>query len=571
MSLKRSLAVPLLAGLLGCASANPMDARLCSTDSECGEGQVCFMDGCGDPGQGLVVEVTGNTLLGQYAQDFPLADGGVAARLDFVLRTPLVLEGELRRELTASVDPGNRAVYADAVLLRAMGESEFLPGVTRSFEARFDEPAGGLFALPLGAGRYTVSAAPADTSIPPAFMAGVLVRAEETPPMLRFAFPSVEGTVILAGRVLKERGSLPASFDVAVTSAAVDIQAFDPDTRQPLSQRVPVASGTPSSRGEFALSMSPLAATLAGVQLVVSPRQASALVPNKVFRVTAPLPKNVTLELGEFGEPAVGVRAQVIDARGGPVAGASVIVEGVAAGGGSFRTPVAHTDATGWVSLDVLQNASGMPFQLTVLPPPESAAALTQTLVRVERRPGEPAAFVPALVRCGERVSVVGHLLRPDGSSAAGVLVRAVQQPSGTERALSRGDGQAESDGTGRFTLGLDEGTYRFDFVPSGDAARSSRGVVVPPPADGAGGGRPPLDLNTISLPNGRRLVGTVSATSNARAQTVVPYAALRFFRVSRIEGKPASILIAQSVADGRGQYSVLLPTRSSTGPVGGP
>ncbi|MBL8954160.1 MAG: hypothetical protein JNK82_25510, partial [Myxococcaceae bacterium] len=39
---------------------DPYQLVACTVDVQCRQGQVCFPDGCGDPGKNIVVEVTGN-------------------------------------------------------------------------------------------------------------------------------------------------------------------------------------------------------------------------------------------------------------------------------------------------------------------------------------------------------------------------------------------------------------------------------------------------------------------------------------------------------------------------------
>lgn len=41
-----------------------------------------------------------------------------------------------------------------------------------------------------------------------------------------------------------------------------------------------------------------------------------------------------------------------------------------------------------------------------------------------------------------------------------------------------------------------------------------------------------------------------------------MPFASIRFYRVVNVEGRPASVLLGQSVTDTLGRYTALLPVR---------
>ncbi len=246
MSLRASTAVVLL----GCACANTgyLPTNTCTTDLECPAQQLCFAEGCGDPGSDIVVEVSGAGLTNQFARDFTIANGTLGATYDFNLGAPLLVIGEFQRERGGSPDPTNRASYTDPIRLIANGFSELIPGTARSFEQRFDAPLRGTYQLLIGAGNFNVTAIPVDPSVPPVIASNIVVRSGQAPPVVNFVFPSVDGAVTLSGRLLKtiDTSTVPAR-ETALTDAnsAFDVQAFDPSTHLPLSQRFPASSGQP--------------------------------------------------------------------------------------------------------------------------------------------------------------------------------------------------------------------------------------------------------------------------------------------------------------------------------------
>ena len=123
------LTLVLVASGCGRPSAAP---PICTSDAQCDSGQLCFAEGCGDPGKGIVVEVEGGALNGQFAHDFAVEAGKLSAVADFPIGPPLSISGEFQRERSASSNPLDRTSYTEAVVLRAVGESTLLPGSTGS-------------------------------------------------------------------------------------------------------------------------------------------------------------------------------------------------------------------------------------------------------------------------------------------------------------------------------------------------------------------------------------------------------------------------------------------------------
>jgi hypothetical protein len=95
--MKNALAIATLLGFASCSFGPLAGAPHCTEDSQCNSGQICFPDGCGDPGKGLVVEVTSNTRNGQHEQDFAISDGSLRPTYDVELEAPMNLTGGVDR------------------------------------------------------------------------------------------------------------------------------------------------------------------------------------------------------------------------------------------------------------------------------------------------------------------------------------------------------------------------------------------------------------------------------------------------------------------------------------------
>ncbi len=557
----RVVTVLLLVGLLGPGcSAGVSIAPPCITDSECGDGLVCFPDGCGDPTRGIAVEVTGGSTSGLFPQDFTVDVLGTTQ--DFELKGPLTLVGSFQREKTATVDPTLRSIYTDEVLVRATGESELLPGVQRTYQARFSQTDRGTYSMNVGQGLFTVTAFPTSVEVPPQTVPSLAVR-QDASAIANFVFASVEGSITVSGRLLKRRVAGPPPVEFALTQDAMDLQAFDPLTGEPLSQRVEVSSGRTGSRGDFILVMSPKAATLAGIELVASARDAAAArVPTKRFVLTPPFPTALTLELGDFGEPIPAVPGQVFGSDGQPLSGATVVIEGRVAGGGLFRSKLATTAADGTFALELLPT-DDTPFALYVFPAAGVDSALTRVAVKVVNAPGTPPALSPPTVRCESRVKVTGQVLLPDGTPAVMLAVRATEQGS-SGRPLPLDDVEVLTDLDGRYDLRLDPGNWRVEFIPSGALPATSRMITVTAASPADAGLFEGQTFAPITLPRGRRVTGTVSSVMSGRGSTPLANAQVRFFRITRIEGKPSAVLLGTSITNNVGAYGVILPTREA-------
>jgi hypothetical protein len=548
--------VALLVLLAGCQT-QPGAPSACLTDADCPGGSVCFVDGCGDPTRDLAVEVSGGSTTGLFPQDFEVKELGTTQ--DFFLPGPITIGGSFQRERTAGVDPTQRSIYTEEVLVRATGESLLLPGISRTYQARFSQTDRGTFSMGVGQGRYTVTAFPTNREVPPVTFSAVEASLDAGV-ALNFAFPSVEGSVTLSGRLLRKRlpGSPPT--ELFITQAAMDLQAFDPATGEPLSQRVETSTGRPGSRGDFILVMSPAARSLPTIELVASPRELGALVPTQRFILTPPFQPTTTLELGDFGEPIPGVRGTVLGVDGAPLSGASVIFEGRVSGGGLFRSRPVETGPDGTYAVDLLPSDSA--YTLTVVPASGARSGVTQLQTRVMNMPGVAPSLSPSSVRCLERISVRGTVLLPDLSPAVMMRVRAIETIRPATRPLPLEDVEVLTDTSGVYELRLDPGDWRLEFLPAVDLPQTSRLITVSAMAAADGGAFERQQLAPITLPRGRRLTGIITSNIANRGPTPLSNAQVRFFRVTRIENRPTSVLLGTGVTNGVGSYTVILPTR---------
>jgi hypothetical protein len=522
---------------------------------------VCFQDGCADPFKNVVVEVTVSNGAGHYAQDFAIPDKSIAGGVNIEAFPPVALTGEMVRRVS-TVNGFAEELYQSPVVVRAQGVSSLIPGVARNYEVSISNPERGTYALYLATGRYTVSVYPADRSMPPAITTQVLVSAG-TPNPLNFTFPALGEMLILGGRLLKTRE--PGSgLEVPITQTAMDIQAFDLSTGRPLSQRVPVSSGFSGSRGDFVVAVHPNANALDSFSLLGTVREPTptSFVPEKSFALSQPYPLAPILELGDFGDPLLQVKGEVVGTSGAPIANAVVKLQGTVMGGGTFRASPVLTDAAGKFSVDLLPNGPNQSYTATIIPPGQSASGLWTIPVRATSNLPLSPVLTPSRFTCPDKVAVTGALLRPTKEPASAVEVTAHQV--GENQAPTAIT--ATTDPLGRFSLTLDPGEYQLDFRPSPELPRMSRVITVKrvTPTDG-GLTSKSLDLKEFTLSRGRIVRGVITARGSVSASPVAaPNAVVRFFRVAQLDGKQTALLLSETVANERGEYSVVLPTNEN-------
>ncbi|MBX5483873.1 MAG: hypothetical protein IRZ16_18785 [Myxococcaceae bacterium] len=533
---------------LGCGNSALEPLRTCDTDQDCAGNQVCFADGCGDPGQGLVVEVLPNAANKQYIQDWAIEK--LAPVTNINASAPSVLQGELQQEILK----GGPVGYSGDVTISAQGESLLIPGRTRSviFTVALDK---GAFQVPVHSGVYQLALTPRDPVFPPMIFDDVTVSPGEVK-FVDSTLPAVSSMLQVTGFLVKT-----ANPRTIPQTAEYDIQAFDAETDRPISQRVPVSSGTTISDGSFVLWVLP---PEGAEEMIVRafPRSSRVLGPAKAFRV--PLSANVgDLELGDYGVP-VNVTGRVVSRTDGkPVAGALVHIEGRVTGGGDFDGPSAQTDDTGAFAVQSLPTGNEGSLDIIVEPPPSASAGQFRMQVEVPLQGGSVGDLLAP-----ERVQVTGSLVEPDGDPAAGVNIFAEPlQSLSDDLPPPRGPFQGVTDANGNFSLALDPGEYRFDFVAmEADLPRVSRFVRVTATPSYTGEGFQPVDLPTFALSRGRTITGTIFAIPRPLGTMDMlepaPYASFRFFRVVSNEGKASAIMLAEGTAGSDGTYSVVLPTR---------
>ncbi|MBN8231904.1 carboxypeptidase regulatory-like domain-containing protein [Corallococcus macrosporus] len=540
----RALALALGLTGAGCAFLEdepPPDQLVCRSDAECAAGQVCFVDGCGNPGGDIVVEVEPHPKAGLLAQDFPV--DRLRPEQNLELFSPVRLRGEVSRGAAATADGGTSPVpYRAPIHLLATGESRLIPGVARRYETTLT-PDDGAWMLPVGSGDYTVTLTPLDPALPP------LSRTASVDPatggMVAFDLPTAPRVVTMTGTLVLQ-GSRRVDADM-------EVQALDESLR-PLSQRARVARDT----GAFQLALSVEDASRDTVLLRATPVDAGSLMPWKTFVVEPFSELPSALELGDPGA-AVRVEGRVLESNGqSPMAGARVSLQGRVAGGGTFKGLPVLTDAQGRYQLQSRPGVAESPLTLVVVPPPGSPSRLTLQPVAV----GAADTVLPD-VTCPARRVVVGSVNNPEGTGPAsgvrivvepvGALTGWPQPPLGFESPLT-------TNGEGRFELALDPGEYRLDFLPGENLPRVSRFVTVAAGADETG----PLELAAFTLSRGRSLSGRITLPPDPALAPdgIAANASVRFFRVVTVAGRPDSILLAQTVSDSTGRYSTVLPTR---------
>lgn len=536
--MKPALSIALFAAALPCllaAGCSPVNSQplsqSCEVDDECPSGQVCFADGCGSPERDLAVLVT---LSPNNIQDFPVLD--LKGRQNIQLFPPSIVFGDFTRFTASGPMP-----YGKAVTLVMRGESTVIPGEGRSHTERFTTAGSYSFEAP--SGHYTVTATPADYTVPPLEQDVLLMPGDAR--ALHWTFPPPEALVQLQGQLLRTIALGPVSVPMAV-------QALDPGSRKALSQWAPVQSS-----GAFTLTtLRPERSDSVIVQAM--PLQSQALVPHKTFSVQLPSSSPVLLELGNFQEP-VRVTGRARGSNDVGIAGATVYFSGRVPGGASFTSPSKVTAADGTFDMMTLPGGTALgEYELWAVPPPGLPSGTLHASVIVP-----PAGGALGNFECPDRVPVRGEVLRPDGRAFAGVRVHA--KAVDVVEGYARPDGEPETvtDEDGKYLLYMEPAVYRLDFFPLENLPRMSRFLTLRRDIDLLGGVAS-VELPTYTVSKGRTLEGMVTAfpTRLATEQVPAPYVGVSFFRRVTSEGKPVAMQLAETTSDVTASYQVVLPTR---------
>jgi hypothetical protein len=513
---------------LGCAGAS--SHAPCQRDSDCPRQEVCFVDGCGNPAQDVVVEVVRTDTDKPYPEQFAIPT--LTAHQDLELSAPPLLAGTLQQ-----ATPGApRSPYLAVVNLVANGFKLLLPDQQLQYQSLVTpQPGFGAYAVPVAPGLYTVAAFPKDVTLPPLFQTGVTVSPGTAAP-LNFVLPDVSQLLPLSGVVEIAPGQ-PLAVPLTV-------QALTPDAGQrPLSQTLPVGDG-----GSFNLNLSPEAAGLSEVLLSFKPATADALAPQATFMVSLPWDAGTVVDFGDFGSSFTVQGA--LSSSVGPVVGAAVQLQGQVDNGGTFTSAVALTDGDGGFALKTLASDAMAGFILTATPPQKSPAGILAQSVVVGAGTPNLGVFV-----CPNRVTVQGVVTEPDGvTPASGVTVSAVPVSlADGGKDLPSGD-KVSTDANGAFALYLDPATYRVDFAPLTNLPWSSAFVEVL-------GSITPLVLPTQVLSNGQVVSGTVSAIATPGAAPR-PAANAQVYFYRRVQGLSGltEAPLGQTFTDAQGHYSILIP-----------
>jgi len=485
-------------------------------------------------------------MAGRASRDIALDE--VHSRQDLQLSYPPTLLGSITARAS---DPPRFLPYAeDAVAILGQGESEIIPGLTRTFDITLPtgdfNPEGslrldGTFTIAVSPGVYSITASTLDPNLPPASaVATTTLRSGEISRVylvLGLLRPSVP---------LRVEIREPGEFEVQALSDAISLR--------PLSQRVTV-----SPTGQTDLYLSPAVHDNLTFVVHVSPRDPAALIPQKTFGPfpTNPTPSSLDLAMGGYGDP-VTVSGTVVDAHGAAIAAVTVYVDGPVGGGGTFRSQSVQTDDAGTFSLTTLASASGSTSNFWAIPPAQSGSGILRSSLAIRG----PMAL--GNIACPNKVIAQGNVYTNDESSAPGVRVMAAPiQPLPGHPLPGAGD-QTTTDETGAFSLKLDPAIYRLDFIPRGQLPRTSRFAAVPADPASAGGYRT-VQIADVFLSKARRITGVVSAVASQEIGTpsIAPLTRLRFFRVTTaVDGRLSSTLLAETVTDSTGRYSVYLPSR---------
>jgi len=515
----------------------------CSTDLDCRTGEICFLDGCGDPGRGLTVQVTHQGV----AQEFPIDD--LRSTYDQELGRAPVFTGQIKQATATGQTP-----FTGKVIIRGFGQALHLPGTGRRIDASVLPFSGG-YSAGISTGEYGgAQFGPlhvfAEAGGPPVRVNGSWTFQPGSQVSLDVTFPP-------AAALTRITGTLLLSVNAGVIDTPMQVQVLEPGWHRPISQAVAVDPIT----GAFSVLAPPMAPG-EPFEILATPKDsmlAESITPVRVFpgTVTGTI-TTLLLQMEEFGS-TVSVSGTVLDSKGQPLEGATVFTERQIQGGKhNYKGPRVVTSQDGSFLVKALPTLSvDDPVSLWVLPDAGLESGTLQVVLSVPLQGGS----VPPL-RCPARVPVVGQVLRPNGEQpAAGVLVRA--QPLEAVGGSKPQDDPVEvtSDAQGNFRLFADPGEYRLDFLPDLLPRVSRRVTVYPQP-----GTVSPLQMPTFTLWNGRTLSGKITGfpTAAATEPAALPDASVELFRVVWEDGKQSSYSLGKVTTDSEGKYILTIPTTTA-------
>jgi hypothetical protein len=373
---------------------------------------------------------------------------------------------------------------------------------------------------------------------------------------VNFELPASDEILSVTGRLVR-KAHADASKDVRLGTTKIQLQAFAPGTGWPLSQPAKLSS---DGSGAFTLHLSPGARTLPSVVIVARPIDAQTNHPSRTFTLDLPLQSPLILETGDFGTFQRNLKGTLRAVNGLPVVGATVVLEGSFPDGATYRSrPVTSTEE-GVFSLDAFALPSGADYTLLAMPLHRNSEPdpgfLRQSVKLVEKAGVTTLVLEPSEFVCPARTLFTETVLKPDGTVASNTSV--VVKARGTTEKRLTSPLEATTNEAGQYQVHLDPGEYEVTYLPEDDTLPLRLRLLDVPNAS-----TPPLvDLGTFSLSAGQSVSGTITSVDQKGLRRMAANATVRFFRVSYTLLGATTSLLGQTVADEKGRYKVVLPTR---------
>lgn len=535
--------LPLLAVLLlvpACELSLPnVLGRSCQSDSECRDSEVCFADGCGDPGDAIAVEVVPDLQAGRYAQDFAIESLG--ATQDFRLVPTTSLQGILREAPTVDADgePVPGRPYTGRITLQLAGESAVIPDLSRSANLSL-ELTDGRFSMPVASGIYVGTLTTADRRFPPLrFEVKVDAGTQQT---ISLELPSEDSLREVHGRL--------SSLGLPLLGQSFLIEPLDPETREHLGQP---ATSDPLT-GTFSLSL-PAHYVVEGTPFRVRVIPTSPLSPfpsRTIENVSVVEDDPLHFDQGA-ALPRFRVSGTLVGPRGQPVVGATIYAEVETVSGGTARSETVLSDAKGAFSVDSFPTTQEG-GRLWIIPAARDAAGQTRVPFTLDLLPLDLGEQVLP-VRTPVRIIVEDAEGRTE--EHASVVVDPVASVHALPLPTYGAEGVTLSEGV---VMWLEPGVYRVNVRRGAQKARLSRLITVLSTSASADAPAPEQE-ERIPVSQGRTVTGRVVSKGEATSRAI-PNARIRYVR--RVESgdlRTHSVLAETTTADD-GTYAVTVPTR---------